>query len=93
MASMASNTNPDGLSTIHEIKTGAYIWFVVILIISSAMAYKFAQIDLKLYSSKNKYIDGDMHRENRLSSATIPQAPNDHRNHVEFTEVTQSLGK
>lgn len=91
---MASTTNSsDGLSTISEIKNGAYIWVAVVLCLSAFMVYNFAQFDRHLYDTKNKYIDPIMHRENRLSSTSLPHNSYDARTDNEFTKAVEELSK
>jgi hypothetical protein len=91
--SMAHENSADGLSTIGEIKTGSYIWFVGALILSGVMVYNFARIDSGLYASKNKFVDPAIHRENRLSSTSIPNTHRDSRGNVGFSDVAEGLGK
>ena len=83
----------DGLSTIGEIKAGAYIWFFGVLILSSAMVYNFARYDGRLWANKNKYIDGDVHRENRLSSTSLPHTSYDSRTDVEFSKAAERISQ
>jgi len=91
---MASeHTSDDGLSTIGEIKVGAYIWTVVVFLISGTMAYNFAKYDRKLYDTKNKYINPVMHRENRTSSALMPNTSYDSRTDNAFTKTVERISK
>lgn len=90
---ITATENLDGLRTISEIKTGAYIWVVGALCLSAALVCTLYRYDSYLYQTKNKFIDVNVHRENRLSSATIPHMGFDKRTNGEFSTAVENLSK
>ena len=90
---MDTHNSTDGLATSSELRPSSYLWFVSVFVISSSMAYFFHGVDERLYQNKNKYIDSDQHRENRLSSTFMPNTNHDVRAKQEFSDAVNSIAK
>jgi len=85
--------NLDGLASISEIKAGALVWVIGAICLSTLLVVTLYRFDSHLYKTKNKFIDVSVHRENRLSSATIPQMGFDKRTDSEFSTAVENLSK
>jgi hypothetical protein len=83
----------DGLATSSELRPSSYLWFVSIFLISSSMAYFFHGVDGRLWGNKNKFVDPDEHRENRMSSTFMPNTNHDARGKAEFSDAVNLIAK
>ena len=57
------------------------------------MAYYFHAVDGRLYANKNKFVDPDEHRENRMSSTFMPNTNHDVRAKAEFSDAVSAIVK
>jgi hypothetical protein len=90
---MASHDSLDGLSTVGELRTSSYIWFISVFILSASMVSFFYKVDSKLYTTKNKWVEPADHKENRLSASTLPNTNHDARGKSEFTDAVGFITK
>ena len=90
---MDTHITLDGLSTSSQLRPSSYLWFVSVFIISSSMVYFFQGVDARLYQNKNKFVNPEEHRENRLSSALMPNTNHDARGKVEFSDAVNLITK
>jgi hypothetical protein len=90
---MDTHNTADGLSTSSELRPSSYLWFVSVFIISSSMVYFFQGVDSNLYLGKNKWVEPSEHRENRMSSALMPNTNHDERGKSEFSDAVSLIAK
>lgn len=90
---METHNITDGLSTSSELRPSSYFWFISVFIISSSMVYFFHGVDSNLYATKNKWVEPSEHRENRMSSALMPNTNHDERGKSEFSDAVNLIAK
>lgn len=88
-----ATSSTDGLATSSELRPSSYLWFISVFLISSSMTYYFYKADGEMYANKNKFIDPVEHRENRTSSALMPNTNHDKRERSDFSDAVDLIAK